>query len=127
VQPEEFLEELAENIREHYEPENWWGGSTPWGVSFDILLRYAQQQSAEQLRSSKLEPVLEALEFPASGNEKGPKYYSSSLPRDVYALYLARGLTARAKAFRAQCKKVITYDIDYYFDMADKNPQQYLP
>jgi|GEM_PF-1885303 len=125
--PEEFLEELADNIRKHHEPENWWGGQVPWGVSFDLLLRYAQRQSAKELQSSRLQPVLEALEHPASGKEGAPSYYSSSLPRDVYALYKARGLDQRASRFRAQCKKTITYDIDYYFNMADENPQQYLP
>jgi hypothetical protein len=124
---EEYLDELAKNIRERSEPENWWGGHVPWGVAFDTLLAYAQQQSPAGLKSTRMQPVLEALEHPADAGGRGPSYYTSSQPRDLYALYLARGMNERAKQFRARCKKAITYDIDYYFDMADANPQQYLP
>ena len=69
--------------------------------------------------------MLAALEYPSTGDEKGPAYSSSSEPRDLYALYLQRGLTDRARAFRAACRKALTYDIDYYFKMVDENPAQY--
>jgi len=53
------------------------------------------------------------------------KWYSSSEPRDLYALYLQRGLTDRAKAFRDHCRSTFTYDIDYFFKMAEKSPATY--
>jgi hypothetical protein len=54
-------------------------------------------------------------------------WFSSSEPRDLYALYLRRGLPARAKRFRDAVKKASSFDMDYYFDMADKNPATYVP
>jgi hypothetical protein len=69
--------------------------------------------------------LLEALAAPASGDPRAPTYYSSSEPRDLYALYVQKGLAARAQAFRAQCKKAITYDIDYYFKQVDEHPSHY--
>jgi hypothetical protein len=123
--PERYLDDLDDIVRRKLEPENWWGGRVPWGVSWDILFRYAQRQSPDALKAGKFDKVLDALEYPASGDAKGPSYYSSSEPRDLYALYLQRGLPARAAKFRAACKKTITYDIDYYFKMADENPGTY--
>lgn len=120
-----YLDQLCQVIRQNRVPENWWGGFVPWGDSWNVLYKYARAQPAEKLHMAKLAPVLDALEFPATGNAKGPNYYSSSEPRDLYALYVQRGLTERAKAFRALCKKTITYDIDYYFNMVDARPGDY--
>ena len=36
---------------------------------------------------------------------------------------MQRGLTERAKKFRATCVKNITYDIDYYFKQVDERPE----
>lgn len=69
--------------------------------------------------------MLDALEIPLARGEPGGGFFSSSEPRDLYALYLQRGLTGRARAFRRACKNALSYDIDYYFDMVDKNPQTY--
>ncbi|HZL89583.1 MAG TPA: hypothetical protein VFB96_14560, partial [Pirellulaceae bacterium] len=62
---------------------------------------------------------------PSRGLENAPTYYSSSEPRDLYALYVQKGLTERAGSFRAACKKALPYDIDYYFKMVDENPALY--
>ena len=123
--PIAYVPQLAEVIRKKLEPQNWWGGRIPWGVSWDILFRHAQAQPAAELASRDFEPVLEALEYPAKAAPDGPSYYSSSEPRDLYALYKQRGLAARAKAFRATCVKSSSYDIDYFFTQVDQNPQQY--
>jgi hypothetical protein len=56
---------------------------------------------------------------------ESPRYYSSSEPRDLYALYRQRNMTKRAKSFREKCRKRLTYDIDYYFKMVDENPNRY--
>jgi hypothetical protein len=94
-------------------------------VSWDILFRYAQQQTPKKLASGELDKVLEALEYPSSGDKEGPEFYSSSQPRDLYALYKQRELTERARRFREACRKQLKYDIDYYFNMVDQNPSQY--
>ena len=123
--PVPYVDRLGENVRRPREPRNWWGGRIPWGVSWEILFRYAQQQSVKKLHSDEMDKALEALEYPATGDKEGPQFYSSSEPRDLYALYKQRGLTERARRFREACRKRLTYDIDYYFNMVDKNPSQY--
>jgi hypothetical protein len=47
-------------------------------------------------------------------------------PRDLYALYLRRGLVSRAKQFRDAIRRSSIYD-DYIFDMAERNPAAYVP
>lgn len=123
--PEKYLPELCEIIHQGREPEHWWGGRVPWGVSWELLFRYAQDKTKEKPQRADLAKVFDALEAPASGMARGPKYYSSSEPRDLYALYVQRGMTDQAKKFRAACKKALSYDIDYYFKMVDENPGQY--
>ena len=120
-----YLDELAEIIKKKKEPESFWGGRIPWGVSWELLFFYVQRQPPAQVRGGQLDKVLDALEYPASGDPKGPSYYSSSEPRDLYALYLQRGMTERAAKFRALAKKNIGYDIDYFFKMVDENPRNY--
>ncbi len=121
----EYLDELAEIVRKKKEPEHFWGGRIPWGVSWELLFFYAQRQPAEKLRSGQLDKVLDALEHPASGDPAGSSYYGSSEPRDLYALYVQRGLRDRAARFRALAKKNSSFDIDYFFKMVDQNPQNY--
>jgi hypothetical protein len=123
--PAPYLPRLIEVVKQKKEPENWWGGRIPWGVSWDLLFRHAQGQTTAKLNSGELDKVLEALEYPAAGDAKGPSFYSSSEPRDLYALYKQRGMAARAKKFRATCVKNITYDIDYYFKQVDERPQTF--
>lgn len=120
-----YLEQLCEAIRKNKVPEDWWGGFVPWGDSWKVLYKYAQAQPAAKLSTPRLAAVLDALEYPTSGDPQGPTFYSSSEPRDLYALYLQRSLTDRAKKFRATCKQAVSYDIDYYFNMVDADPGQY--
>ncbi|WP_254512590.1 HEAT repeat domain-containing protein [Anatilimnocola floriformis] len=120
-----YLDDLCRVIRENPQPDRWWGGFMPWADSWQLLFRYVQQRPAEDLKLGKFDAILDALEFPAKAGERGPHYYSSSEPRDLYALYLQRGVDKRAKEFRAACKRKLTYDIDYYFNMVDGNPANY--
>lgn len=122
---EQYVPQLAEVIRKKLAPENWWGGRIPWGVSWDILFKHARRQPLAKLQRGELDAAFDALEYPATGDPMGPSYYSSSEPRDLYALYLQCGLTDRAKKFRALCVKNITYDIDYYFKQVDERPETY--
>jgi hypothetical protein len=116
---------LIENVKRAKEPENWWGGRIPWGVSWDLLFKHAQAQSTAKLSGGDLDNVLEALEYPAAADPKGPSFYSSSEPRDLYALYKQRGMAARAKKFRALCVKNMSYDIDYFFKQVDERPRDF--
>ena len=120
-----YVDELAEIIKKKKEPENFWGGRIPWGVSWELLFFHAQRQPAEKLKSGELNKVLDALEYPASGDAAGPSYYSSSEPRDLYALYVQRGMKDRAAKFRELANKNSSYNIDYFFKQVDQNPQNY--
>lgn len=113
-----YLAQLAEIVEKQLVPEHWWGGSTPAGVSWQLLYAYVKGQPEADLKAGKLDRYLTALEK--------MRWYSSSEPRNLYALYVLRGLTKRAQTFRAAMKKAVTYDIDYYFDMADKAPSNYV-
>ena len=77
----------------------------------------AGRQPSDALTSGKVDRYLDAME--KVGN------YSSSEPRDIYAFYLQRGMTERAKRFRAMAKKAASYDIDYYFKQVDENSSLY--
>lgn len=116
--PVPYLPQLAEVIEKQLVPPGWWGGATPAGVSWQLVFSYVKAQPAADLVAGKLDRSLAALEK--------MRWYSSSEPRNLYALYVLRGMTARAKAFRAAMKKAVTYDIDVYFDMADKSPATYV-
>jgi hypothetical protein len=122
---EKYVPQLSEVVRKNLMSENWWGGRTPWGVSWDLLFKHARRQPLAKLQRGEMDAVFEVLEYPIAGDPKGPSYYSSSEPRDLYALYLQCGLTERAKKFRAKCVKTITYDIDYYFKQVDERPETY--
>jgi hypothetical protein len=118
LDPVPHLDELAQAITEKTNPQNWWGGEIPAFTSWKILFKYLQGQPAAALSSGKLDRHLDALE--RVGN------YSSSEPRDIYALYLQRGLAERARKFRETAKKAVSYDLDYYFKQVDANPSAYV-
>jgi HEAT repeat protein len=122
---EPYLDSLGLIIRKGMQPGYWWGGRIPWGVSWEILFFFAQKQPAEKLKTKIMNGVFDSLESPLTSSPDNPRYYSSSEPRDLYALYLQRGLVERARKFRQACKKAFSYDIDYYFKMVDKNPSTY--
>ena len=110
--PAQYLDALARAVEQRSEPKNWWGGQIPAFTAWEILFRYLQAQPPEALRSGKLDRYLDAME--KVGN------YSSSEPRDIYAFYLQRGMTDRAKKFREAAKKAVSYDLDYYFKQVDQ-------
>lgn len=117
--PAPYLAELAEVIEKRLMPQHFWGGAIPAGVSWTILYEYVKARTAAELASGKLDRSLDALEK--------MQWFSSSEPRSLYALYLVRGLKVRAKRFRDGARKAISYDMETYFDMADKNPAAYVP
>jgi hypothetical protein len=113
-----YLDALAKAVQEQTTPSNWHGGKITAYDAWEILFAHLKKQPAEDVRSGKFDRYLDALE-----REVGQ--VSSSIPRDIYAFYLQRGLTTRAKQFRESAKKSLSYDIDYFFDMVDKNPSLY--
>jgi len=117
--PQPYLALLGETIEKHSQPAEWWGGMIPAGDSWSILFGYVKARPLAELTSGKLDPALDSLER--------MKWFSSSEPRDLYALYLRRGMTTRAQRFRAAAKKNIPFDMEPYFDMADKSPSTYVP
>ena len=115
--PNSYLDALARAVEQKTEPRNFWGGQIPAFTAWEILFRYLQGQSVEALNSDKLDRYLDAME--KVGN------YSSSEPRDIYAFYLQRGMTVRAKKYREAARKAVSYDLDYYFKQVDANPSLY--
>jgi hypothetical protein len=110
--PEPYLDALAEIIEKRLEPTYFWGGQIPHGLSWEILFKYLEGKSADELGSGELDKYMNALEQ--------AQFYGSSEPRDLYAFYLKHGLPERARVFRSKCKATFTYDIDYYFNQVDK-------
>lgn len=117
--PRPYLPLLAEVIEKRLQPGDWWGGAIPAGDSWKILFGYVKERPAAELTTGKLDRSLDALERMA--------WFGSSEPRNLYALYLVRGLPARAKRFRDAVRKTTSFNMDYYFDMADKSPSTYVP
>ena len=112
-----YVAELQTNIIANLQPANWWGGLLPAADSWNILFKFIQTRPSTELQSGGFDSSLDALEK--------LQWFSSSEPRDLYALYVQRGLTTRAKAFREHCRKTFGYDIDYYFKMVDESPNTY--
>ena len=104
-------------VEEKTEPKDFWGGQVPAFTAWEILFKYLQSLPFDEVRSGKFYRYLNAMEMVGK--------YSSSEPRDIYAFYLQRGMTERAKNFRQKAKKAVSYDLDYYFNMVDKNPSLY--
>ncbi len=115
--PAGYLDALATAVEQKTEPKHFWGGQIPAFTTWQILFRYLQTQSADQVRSGKLDRYLDAME--QVGN------YSSSQPRDIYAFYVQRQMTQRASRYRQHAKDTLSYDIDYYFKQVDENPSLY--
>lgn len=123
--PAPYLDELSGIVETRPVPRSWWGGFTPWADSWDMLFNYVQAQPEEDLRGGKFDRVLRALEAPAAGADGRMKYYSSSEPRDLYALYLQRGMKERAQAFRTLCERTSGYDIGQFFAEVVRDPGRF--
>ncbi|MGZ3507767.1 MAG: HEAT repeat domain-containing protein [Vulcanimicrobiaceae bacterium] len=106
-----YLDALAKAIEEKPTPTNGWGGNTDL-AAWEVLFKYLEGQPLDEIRSGKFNRYLDAME--KVGN------YSSSYPRDIYAFYVQRGMTDRAKAFRSKADKAVTYDLDQYFRQVDQ-------
>ena len=110
-----YLDALAKAIEEKPTPTNGWGGNTDL-AAWEILFKYLQNQPFDEIRSGKFNRYLDAMEKVGS--------YSSTYPRDIYAFYVQRGMTDRAKAFRSKADKAVTYDLDQYFEQVDQQFKQ---
>lgn len=110
--PQPYLPLLARIIEQRPQPVEWWGGWPPAIDSWDILFDYIKNRPAADLASGKLDRWLDALER------------SPARPTDLYALYLSRGLTTRAKQFRTMMRNTPDY-IDYVYKMIRRDPAAY--
>ena len=115
--PEAYLEPLAQVVEQQSKPRNGRGGQIPAYTAFNILFKYLQSQPADAVRAGKFDRYLDAIE---KGYVTG-----SSEPRDIYAFYLQRGMTERAKIYRAAATKGGRYNLDYFFNMVDQSPSTY--
>jgi HEAT repeat protein len=115
--PADHLDALAKTVEEKTEPKDFWGGQIPAFTAWEILFAYLRAQPFDKIRSGELDRYLDAMEKVGQ--------YSSSEPRDIYAFYVQRGMTERAKIFRGHAKKAASYDLDYYFRQVDGNPSLY--
>lgn len=116
--PGAHLDALARVVEEKTTPENWEGGQIPAFTAWNMLFSYLRDRPVKELTNGKWDRYLNALEMVGQ--------YSSSEPRDIYAFYLRSGLRDRAATYRAAVKKERSYDMDYYFNMVDKNPKGYM-
>ena len=117
-QPETYLEPLAKVVEQKTEPKNWPGGEIPAFTAWNILFRYLQTQPAHAIRDGTFDRHLDALE---KGYSTG-----SAEQRDLYAIYLQRDMTARARAYRAAAQKAVSYDLNQAFNMVDQNPAGFM-
>jgi hypothetical protein len=115
--PEDHLDALAKVVVEKTQPKNWRGGQIPSFTAWNILFKYLQSRPGSELHAGKFDRYLDAME---KGYVTG-----SSEPRDIYAFYLQRGMSERAKRYRAEVKKTATYNLDYFFDQVDENPGRF--
>jgi hypothetical protein len=111
--PQPYLPMLAKIINQQLRPANWWGGWTPAVDSWYILFDYIKVRPAAELASGEFDRWLDALER------------SPAQPTELYALYLGRGLTSRAKQFRAAIRNNPGY-IDSVFNTIERDPAAYV-
>ena len=111
--PQPYLPLLARIIRRQPQPADWWGGWTPAVDSWDILFDYIMTRPAAELASGKLNRWLDTL-------QRAP-----AQPTDLYALYLSRGLTTRAKQFRATMRHTPGY-INNVYNSIERDPKVYV-
>jgi hypothetical protein len=119
--PQPYLEMLAERIERQAEstsgsdfPSNWnWGGFSPPSDSWHILFDYVKSRPAAELTRGDFNRSLDALE---RGN-----FHNAGQPTSLYALYVSRGMLARAKQFRDTARKSSSFDIEHLFDGVDRD------
>jgi len=117
--PEDHLDGLATAVQKRTEPTNAWGGQIPAFTAWEMLFRYLPAQPVDRVRSGKLDRYLDAMEKVGQ--------YSSSEPRDIYAFYLQRGMTERAKNFRREAKTAFLGDLEQFFNEVDPARYQRAP
>jgi hypothetical protein len=115
--PAPYLDGLVKEMKQNAVPENWAGGETPWFAARQILFKYLQAQPFEEVTSGKMDRYLDAIDK-AALNTNGVAIY-------IYAFYVQRGMTERAKAFRQAAQKAFPYLPDASFNQVDQNPLLY--
>jgi hypothetical protein len=116
--PAANLDLLIQQTIKKEDPTNWPGGQIPAYTTSHLLFKFLKTQPAADLQSGKYDRALDALEI------WKPNY--SVDPQFVYALEVKDGLTERARKFRSTANKASPYDLEIYFQRADKDPSTYL-
>lgn len=112
--PGPWIERLTALVRDQYRlapPTRWWGGTIPYGRSWDLLFAWVSALEPSVFGSDATAPALEALERST--------FHDSTDPTALYRLYRDRGLDDRADAFRAHCASTAFADLSLYFDRVD--------
>jgi non-SMC mitotic condensation complex subunit 1 len=127
--PQPYLDALAKAIEQRTKPRNESGGGYTDLIAWDILFKYLQAQPVDQITSGKSDRYLDAMETVD---------YRQVLPY-VYAFYVQRGMTDRAKRFRLRAleadaaKWAVQHprggaredDLPALFNQVDANPSLY--
>lgn len=111
-----YLSDLARIVRKQLHPDGNLSptGTNPVYTSWHLLFDHLQKQTPTALESPALRPFLDALESNYTN-------WSSSEPEQLYKLYRAKGLEARARDFRRRAQAAVSYDLGIYFKRADEN------
>jgi hypothetical protein len=117
--PAPYIQVLRDVIEHDLQPPQFWGGAIPAGVSWKLLFDYVKNVPPSILVGGTVDLALDGLER--------MHWFGSSEPRDLYALYVRRGLVARAKHFRTAAKATIPFDMEPYFNEVDKSPATFVP
>jgi len=108
---ESYRDLLVKIIQNRSEPDFYWGGRVPYARSWDLLFQYLRKQSAYTLKSGAMDKYLHALE--------NTDFWGSNEPRDLYALYVRKGMSDRAQSFRRRCRENLAWNMDHFFDRVD--------
>jgi hypothetical protein len=119
--PEIYLDDLVKVMGNNALPATWWGGQIPSSTAQQILFTYLKTQPVEKVTSGKLDRYIDVVES-AALKSSGNVFY-------VYAFYLQRGMTERAKKIRqaAEAEKTFPHNLDSTFNQMDQNPLLYGP
>lgn len=99
--PQAYLDALANAVEQKKNLQSW-----------HILFKYLQAQPVDQITSGKFDRYLDAM-------EKTDRQ-STWIPVSMYAFYVERGMTDRAKRFRLEAGKAAKFDLEPDFKRVDE-------
>lgn len=116
--PRPYLEDLANELKIPTEPHlSSWSGEMPGSFAWSILFHYLADQSVDAIASGQFDHYLDLM------NQWAMTSYDVG---DMYAFYVQRGMTERAKSYRQKADSVAKYDIDRQFEQIDRSPLSFV-